>query len=43
MERENRKNAQLAKKIQENKEKSNYFAHKGGKMRLVAKKNAPKS
>jgi len=38
MERENRKNAQLAKKIQENKEKSNYFAHKGGKMRLVAKK-----
>ncbi|MCX6764380.1 MAG: ABC-F family ATP-binding cassette domain-containing protein [Candidatus Nealsonbacteria bacterium] len=38
MERENMKNAQLAKKIQENKDKSNYFAHKGGKMRLVAKK-----
>ena len=38
MERENRKNAQLAKKILENKEKINYFAQKGGKMRLVAKK-----
>lgn len=38
IERENRKNAQLAKKIQENKDKANYFAHKGGKMRLVAKK-----
>ena len=38
MERENRKNAQLAKKIQENKDKANYFSHKGGKMRLVAKK-----
>ncbi len=38
IEKENRKNAQLAKKIQENKEKSNYFSHKGGQMRLVAKK-----
>lgn len=38
IERENRKNAQLAKRIIENKEKANYFAHKGGKMRLVAKK-----
>ncbi len=38
MQKENRKNAQLAKKIQENKDKSNYFAHKGGRMRLVAKK-----
>jgi len=38
IERENRKNAQLARRIQENKEKSNFFAHKGGKMRLVAKK-----
>jgi len=38
IERENRKNAQLAKKIQENKEKANFFAHKGGQMRLVAKK-----
>jgi ATP-binding cassette subfamily F protein 3 len=38
IERENRKNAQLAKKIIANKEKVNYFANKGGKMRLVAKK-----
>ncbi len=38
VEKENRKNAQLAKKIQENKEKANFFAHKGGKMRLVAKR-----
>ncbi len=38
IERENRKNAQLAKKIIANKEKMNYFANKGGKMRLVAKK-----
>lgn len=38
MERENRKNAQLAKKIQENKDKINFFSNKGGKMRLVAKK-----
>ena len=38
IEKENRKNAQLAKEIQENKDKSNFFAHKGGQMRLVAKK-----
>ena len=38
IERENSKNAQLAKKIQENKDKANFFAQKGGKMRLVAKK-----
>lgn len=38
LEKENMKNAQLAKKIQENKDKANFFAHKGGKMRLVAKK-----
>lgn len=38
IERENRKNAQLAKKVQENKDKANFFAQKGGKMRLVAKK-----
>lgn len=38
IERENMKNAQLAKKIQENKDKANFFAHKGGKMRLLAKK-----
>ena len=38
IERENRKNALLAKEIQSNKDKINYFAHKGGKMRLIAKK-----
>ncbi|MFA5942580.1 MAG: ABC-F family ATP-binding cassette domain-containing protein [Candidatus Paceibacterota bacterium] len=38
IDRENKKNAQLAKKIQENKDKANFFAQKGGKMRLVAKK-----
>lgn len=35
---ENRKNAQLEKKIQDNKDKANFFAQKGGKMRVVAKK-----
>jgi ATP-binding cassette subfamily F protein 3 len=38
IEKENRKNAQLAKEIQANKDKANFFAHKGGQMRLVAKK-----
>ncbi|MBU6388736.1 ATP-binding cassette domain-containing protein [Patescibacteria group bacterium] len=38
IEKENRTNAQLEKKIQENKDKANFFAQKGGKMRLVAKK-----
>jgi ATPase subunit of ABC transporter with duplicated ATPase domains len=38
IEKENRKNAQLAKKIQDNKDKANFFAQKGGKMRVVAKK-----
>lgn len=38
IERENRKNAQLARKIQDNKDKANFFAQKGGKMRVVAKK-----
>ncbi len=38
IEKENRLNAQLAKKIQDNKDKANFFAQKGGKMRLVAKK-----
>jgi ATPase subunit of ABC transporter with duplicated ATPase domains len=38
IEKENRKNAQLAKEIQDNKDKANFFAHKGGQMRLVAKK-----
>lgn len=38
IEKENRKNAQLAKQIQENKDKANFFANKGGQMRLVAKR-----
>jgi ATPase subunit of ABC transporter with duplicated ATPase domains len=38
IEKENRKNAQYAKEIQANKEKANYFAHKGGNMRALAKK-----
>ncbi len=38
IEKENRKNALLEKEIQANKEKANFFAHKGGQMRLVAKK-----
>lgn len=38
IEKENRSNAQKARDIQENKEKINFFAHKGGKMRKVAKK-----
>ncbi len=38
IEKENSRNARLAKEIQENKEKANYFAHKGGKLRLVAKR-----
>lgn len=42
-EKENRKNAQLAKEIKENKEKANFFANKGGKLRLVAKKMREKA
>jgi ATPase subunit of ABC transporter with duplicated ATPase domains len=38
IEKENRKNAQFEKQIRDNKDKMNYFANKGGKMRLVAKK-----
>lgn len=38
VEKEQRKNAQLAKQIQADKDKINYFASKGGKMRLVAKR-----
>jgi ATP-binding cassette subfamily F protein 3 len=38
IDRENRKNAQLEKQIQDNKDKANFFAQKGGKMRVVAKK-----
>lgn len=43
IERENRKNAQLEKRIQENKEKSNYFANKGGQMRMLAKRMRKKA
>ena len=38
VEKEKRKNAQLAKEIQENKDKANFFAMKGGNMRMVAKR-----
>jgi ATP-binding cassette subfamily F protein 3 len=38
VEREQRKNAQLEKTIQDRKEKVNFFANKGGKMRKLAKK-----
>ena len=38
IQKENRKNAQFDKKIQENKDKANFFAMKGGRMRLLAKR-----
>ncbi len=38
IEKENMKNAQLAKDIQANKDKANFFAQKGGGMRMVAKR-----
>lgn len=38
IEKEERKNAQYEKEIIANKEKANFFANKGGKMRLVARK-----
>ena len=38
VERERRKNAQFEKHIQEKKDKANYFANKGGKMRILAKR-----
>ncbi|MBI3633584.1 MAG: ABC-F family ATP-binding cassette domain-containing protein [Candidatus Vogelbacteria bacterium] len=43
VEKENRKNAQLAKEIQASKDKANAFAYKGGQMRLVAKKMREKA
>ncbi len=43
VEKENRKNAQLAKEIQENKDKAGFFANKGGQMRLVAKRMREKA
>ena len=38
VEKENMANAQLQKQIQAKKEKANEFAHKGGRLRLVAKR-----
>jgi ATP-binding cassette, subfamily F, member 3 len=38
IDRERKKNAQLEKMIKDRKEKVNFFAHKGGKMRKLAKK-----
>ncbi len=43
VEKENRKNALLAKEIQANKEKANFFAQKGGQMRMVAKRMREKA
>jgi ATPase subunit of ABC transporter with duplicated ATPase domains len=43
IEKENRKNAQLSKEIQENKDKANFFANKGGQMRMVAKRMREKA
>lgn len=43
VEKENRKNALLAKEIQENKDKANFFAQKGGQMRMVAKRMREKA
>ena len=43
IEKENMKNAQLAKQIQENKDQANVFANKGGQMRLVAKRMREKA
>ena len=43
IEKENMKNAQLAKEIQENKDKANFFANKGGQMRLVARRMRDKA
>jgi ATP-binding cassette subfamily F protein 3 len=38
VQKERRKNAQLQKEIQANKDKANFFANKGGGMRMVAKR-----
>lgn len=43
IEAQNRENARLEKEIQTNKEQANVFAHKGGKLRLVAKKMVEKA
>jgi ATP-binding cassette subfamily F protein 3 len=38
VEKERRKNARLEKSIQEKKDKANFFANKGGRLRMVAKR-----
>lgn len=43
VERENMKNAQLAKEIQAKKDQANVFAYKGGRLRLVAKRMREKA
>ncbi|MFT7184015.1 MAG: ATP-binding cassette subfamily F protein 3 [Oceanicoccus sp.] len=43
IEKENMKNAQMEKGIKKNKAQANVFAHKGGKLRLVAKKMREKA
>lgn len=43
VEKENMKNAQLAKEIQSKKDQANVFAHKGGQLRLVAKRMREKA
>lgn len=43
IEKENRKNAQLEKEIQAKKDRANFFAHKGGQMRMVAKRMREKA
>lgn len=43
IEKENRKNALLAKEIQDKKDKANFFANKGGQMRMVAKRMREKA
>ncbi len=43
VERENAKNAQLAKEIQAKKDQANVFAHKGGRLRLVARRMREKA
>ncbi len=43
LEKENSKNARLAKEIQEKKDQANVFAQKGGQMRVVAKRMREKA
>ncbi len=43
VEKEKRKNAQMEKEMRAKKEKANYFAHKGGNLRAVAKRMREKA